>query len=220
MRPAIIIFAKSPEPGKVKTRLAQTIGFERAVSLYLAMVRDTAKAARKSGASVLWRVDGEPGALKEIIGNDKVKSQCGGDLGARLSVAFEEAFSRGLCPVAAVGTDCPSLGEIHLRDLLEKSAGFDAAFIPSPDGGYSAIALRAPLPAVFGAIPWSSPDTLKVSIKRITCAGKSHCLLDPLEDIDDIESLRRFSKSLSGKNRSGASETGRILLSPEFAFLT
>jgi rSAM/selenodomain-associated transferase 1 len=220
VRPAIIIFAKSPVPGKVKTRLAETIGSGKAASLYLAMVRDAARAARETGAALRWWVEGEAGDLKELTGVDPVRRQCGGDLGARLSEAFREAFSEGFGPVAAIGTDCPYLESAHLSNLLENASSFDASFIPSPDGGYSAVALKAPLVAVFQDIPWSSPDTLSVSLERISEAGKTYRLQDPLEDIDDFESLRRFSASLNEKKLHSATETEKMLLSPEFTFFT
>jgi rSAM/selenodomain-associated transferase 1 len=220
MHPAIILFARSPEPGKVKTRLARAIGDGRATALYLAMVADTASAARKTGARLLWWIDGEVGGLAGIIGKDTVKRQPSGDLGARLAAAFRDAFSSGFGPVTAAGTDCPSLGGSHLAALLEKSGEFDAAFIPSPDGGYCAVGLKSYFPEVFREIPWSTSRTLEVSLKRIADAGKSCRLMDPLEDIDEFESLLGFYKSLQGKNRPDAPETGKVLASPEFAFLS
>ncbi|MGA7489669.1 MAG: DUF2064 domain-containing protein, partial [Xanthobacteraceae bacterium] len=114
-----------------------------------------------------------------------------GDLGARMLAAIEAANA----PALVIGTDCPALEPGHLRaaaDILR--AGVDAVVIPAEDGGYTLIGLRAPAPALFSDMPWSTPRVMDETRRRLTQLGMSWREPATLWDVDlpaDLERLRR-----------------------------
>jgi len=195
----LLLFAKQPRPGRVKTRLAASIGDEAACGLYRAFLADLAVLARGGPWRVRWWVDGDIRAFRKLVGTgDEVLRQCAGDLGQRLTAAFEDAFGRDEGPAAAVGSDCPLLTRRHLASLfhaVEQEA--DAAILPSEDGGYAAIALARPVPQAFTGIPWSTEGVLSATLRALAEAGCRATVLAPSFDVDHEEDLRRLATRLA-----------------------
>jgi rSAM/selenodomain-associated transferase 1 len=194
----VVVFLKLPTPGRVKTRLAAGVGDREAVMIYTELVRRTLAALPDEGSSV-W-LFGEPAArLGEIeswvdsLGifawqaRAKMIPQPGGDLGDRLSMAFERAFAESFEQVLAVGTDCPQLTRAHFQDAWERLNETDAVVGPAVDGGYYLIGLRSPAPELFSEIPWSSPVTLEATLRAAESAGLTVSRLETLRDVDSID---------------------------------
>jgi hypothetical protein len=202
--PSLIVFARGPEAGRVKTRLAPALGPEGAARLYRAFLED---AARAYGPPADWSAvlcaDGDPEAsgLRALFPLPwRLTRQTEGDLGARLAAAFREEFRRGVGSAVAVGSDHPALSRRRLEEvfgLLE--AGHQAAAIPAEDGGYCAIGLRrdAPVQEVFREIPWSSPQVLGVTLERLAGAGLRMALLPGSYDVDRPEDLARLRRDVA-----------------------
>ena len=196
----LILFAKAPEPGRVKTRLAPLLTGEGAARLYRGFLEDAARVyvQPQLWASVLAAdSDPEHPFLQSLFPPPWRRiAQVGEDLGERLCVAFEGEVARGAKAVLAVGSDHPALPGERLRRAFEAiRAGADAALIPAEDGGYCAIALsaRAAPAAVFRDIPWSSASVLAVTRTRLAEAGLSVVTLEAAYDVDrpeDVERLR------------------------------
>jgi uncharacterized protein len=193
----LIVFLKVPRPGFVKTRFAATVGAEKACEIYLELVEGLLERIR-SLPNVELRIAPDDG-----IGECEswrqppwtIRSQGEGDLGARMSRAFEAAFSCGWDRVLAIGSDCPYVGidEIHEgRERLEQAS---VVLGPAKDGGYWMIGMRKFLPALFGGIEWSTEKVLEQTLKRAEAGGGSVSLLESLEDIDDIEAWDRYIKA-------------------------
>lgn len=188
--PRVIVFVRAPELGRVKTRLAATLGAGRALAVYRELLGGTLDTLRPH-AEVELRVtpDGAAEGFGRCLGLElppdwRIRSQGAGDLGGRLSRAVEEAFATASGPVVAIGCDCP---EITLADVEEAGrllSGADVVFGPADDGGYWLIGLKRPVPEVFQGIAWGGPQVLAQSLDQLRRRGLTAHLLRPLGDID------------------------------------
>ena len=186
MSPSLLVIAKEPVPGRVKTRLAPPCTLEQAASLALAALSDTlasALASRRAGRRVLV-LDGEPG--RWLPDGFDVIAQRGEGLGERLAAAFEDADG----PAFLVGMDTPQVTPELLDAGLEALERGDAAFGPALDGGYWAIGLRRPDPKVFADVPMSQDHTGAVQRARMAALDLQTSALPPLRDIDTIHDAR------------------------------
>jgi hypothetical protein len=192
--PTVILMAKAPRPGTVKTRLALDVGAERACAIYRWMVE-----RQLSEIPSGWRVEvffDPPGSLHEMqfwLGErDAFHPQSTGDLGARMCTAAESAFSRSPSAVILVGGDCP---ELSTRDLEKAYSSLqseaDVVFGPASDGGYYLLGLRAMNRGLFEGISWSSSSTLEESLAKAATLQLNVSILGEKEDIDTVDSFER-----------------------------
>ncbi len=185
----VIVFAKAPRPGLVKTRLAADVGAEEAVRLYRALGRATVDALR-GGAHALrcYHHPADPAATAEVRswlgpGGVDFAAQRGADLGERMAHALDECLDEAE-EVCIVGTDIPGLGAEAVADAFRLLATHDVVIGPATDGGYYLLALREPRPELFADVPWSTGDVLDVTLRRAAEAGLTVGLLAPKSDVD------------------------------------
>jgi hypothetical protein len=219
--PSLILFARTPEPGRVKTRLAGRLTEAGAADLYDAFLTDASRAYLDSRRwrSVLCAEDDPPGSrLKELFPLPWVlESQARGDLGDRLGAAFACEFRRGAPAAVAVGSDHPSLPRERLAEVFgELANGYAAAVVPAEDGGYCAIGLssRAPVPTIFRDIAWSTDAVLRQTVARMEGAAIRYRLLDPAYDVDRPEDLDRLRRDLTQRDPAAEdfpAATARVL---------
>jgi rSAM/selenodomain-associated transferase 1 len=200
--PAIVVIAKSPAPGRVKTRLTPPCSPEQAARLAGAALGDTLAAAaraRRAARRVLV-LDGAP--VRVPRGFDVVP-QRGDGLAARLAAAFEDVGG----PAFLVGMDTPQVTPQLLDAGLGALDGADAVFGATLDGGYWGIGLRRPDPAAFDGVPMSEPATGLAQRARLAALGLRTTVLPPLRDVDTIADARavaaaapasRFAAALAG----------------------
>jgi rSAM/selenodomain-associated transferase 1 len=183
--PAVLVIAKAPVPGRVKTRLCPPCTPEQAATLASAALQDTLAAAAAAGAGRRVLVlDGEPAAW--LPTGWEVVRQRGHGLAERLAAAFEDAGA----PAFLVGMDTPQLTPALIRAGLRALATHDAAFGPAADGGYWGIGLRRPRRAVFAGVPMSEPHTGAVQRRRLEVLGLRTAALPTLLDVDTIAAAR------------------------------
>jgi rSAM/selenodomain-associated transferase 1 len=205
-RPALVLFARAPVAGAVKTRLAALLGSDGAARLYRAFLEDAARLYAAGRWRPVLYAEGDPDdrELAVLFGSPwRREAQSGGDLGRRLAEAFRAERSRGAKDIVAVGSDHPALARAALAELLEAiSRGEYAAVIPAQDGGYCAIALgeRADPEAIFDRIPWSSAATLEATLRRIRALALSAAVLDPSYDVDRPEDLTLLRDDLARRD--------------------
>lgn len=222
MIPSLVLFARVPRLGLVKTRLAPRLTEAGALALYRAFLEDAARTYAGSGdwtPVVAAEPDPDDPAIAELFPKPwRRESQGGGGLGERLTAAFEREFARGASAAIAVGSDHPSLPLSILSDALALLADgrHAAAAVPAEDGGYCAIALdkRGPWESAFRDIPWSTADVLAVTIRRLAEAGVELALLPPGYDVDrpeDVDRLRRDLASRDPRSADFPSATARAL---------
>jgi rSAM/selenodomain-associated transferase 1 len=186
MAPSLIVIAKAPVPGRVKTRLTPPCTPVQAARLAAAAIADTldaALAARRPGRRIVV-LDGEPGPW--IPAAFEVIPQRGDGLGERLAAAFADAGG----PAFLVGMDTPQVTPEALDAGLGALGAFDAAFGAALDGGYWGIGLRAPDDAVFAGVPMSVSSTGAVQRARLALLRLRTAVLGPLLDVDTIEDAR------------------------------
>jgi len=191
---ALIIFIKNPQLGKVKTRLAKSIGEEKALNVYNQLLQITQSVSLQCNFSrylfysdFIDRADNwyEKDFLKHL--------QIGDDLGQRMQHAFEFVFKLGHSKAIIIGSDCPTIMPEHLQQAettLEKN---DVVFGPSEDGGYYLMGMKKAIPTLFENQPWSTDLLLQNSIKQLGQLQLSHHLLPVLNDIDTLEDWENYN---------------------------
>jgi rSAM/selenodomain-associated transferase 1 len=215
MRPVVILFAKAPVSGGVKTRLATRIGARQAADLHAAFVSDELELLATLGdaADVELHTDIETDAWAEKKVSRKLQS--GGDLGARMYNALETALRSGRPQAMIVGGDVPTLPAAHLRVLLASTA--EVALGPTEDGGFYAIGCRRVHPGMFRGVRWSGPQVLEETVRAAKESGLSVELgpqwfdVDSPEDLDRLASsgsLPRHTAALLRRQRSGSLPQG------------
>jgi rSAM/selenodomain-associated transferase 1 len=176
----LLVIAKAPVPGRVKTRLTPPCTPAQAADMARAALIDTltaASAARFAGRRVLV-LDGEPGAW--LPSGFEVIPQRGDGLAERLAAAFDDVAE----PAFLVGMDTPQLAPWQLDAGLSAVAWGDSAFGPAFDGGYWGIGLRTPDPEVFAGVPMSTDDTGSAQYARMRALGLQPGILPPRRDVD------------------------------------
>ena len=190
---AVAVLAKAPIPGFAKTRLIPALGAEGAALLQARLVeRAVANAcAAVIGPVTLWTTPDESHPLFQAIGAHfgvALARQGDGDLGTRMLAAMAAANT----PALVIGTDCPALTSEHLRAAADILRGADAVIIPTEDGGYALIGMRAPAPALFSDMHWSSPDVMDETRRRLRELGLTWQEPATLWDVDRPEDLERL----------------------------
>lgn len=209
---ALILFAKRPLAGAVKTRLLPLLTAEAAAELYACLLRDTLAMVRTlSGISCCIFYQDDPGAAAFFAAaapDCEALPQRGADLGARMQAAFGELFGRGFGQVAIIGSDAPGLPADYVAAAFARldDAGTDVVFGPAIDGGYYLLAMKRLCAELFAEIPWSSGEVLARSRQRAAAGGLGVALLPSWHDLDTPEDLER----LLGENTLGG-ETGDYL---------
>jgi rSAM/selenodomain-associated transferase 1 len=197
----LLVFARLPERGRVKTRLAAAIGDERALAVYEAMLADVLAAVGESSAEteieVLWapteNADGD--SLRRAFGDRSLAMQTGATLGDRMSMAFSERFFfHRTQKIVAIGVDEPRL----TRELIDHAFALldscEWVVGPATDGGYYLIGCRSAAfdTSIFDGIAWGTADVLSATVAKIADAGATLATLPERSDIDVAEDLDRF----------------------------
>ena len=213
-RAALIIFAKAPLPGQVKTRLCPPLTPDEAATLHGTLVldvlersRDAQKRARVPFDRYVWCAPSADHVYFKILaarhGLER-ETQTGEDLGARMLGAFDTLFARGHGRVVMVGTDIPTLAPRLLNEAVERLEDHDVVLGPALDGGYYLIGLSRGVPALFRNVPWSSADVLSRTRSIAAEQNLRVALLAPLRDIDRLEDLQALIKACASVGRGEA----------------
>jgi uncharacterized protein len=199
-RTALVIFAKAPVPGQVKTRLCPPLTADEAATIHGTFVLDTLERTKAAVMKLKLQVDrylacAPSSALAFFRIMEERQAVClleqeGEDLGARMNRASETLFQRGHQQVLIVGTDVPSLPLDYYRQALNQLESHDVVVGPALDGGYYMIGLTQIAPALFTGIPWSTDRVLAMTREKAMNMGLRVALLPEWRDVDTIEDLR------------------------------
>lgn len=184
MKNALIIFIKNVVPGKVKTRLAATVGTERAVKIYEALLARTRTEALKTNAdlhvfystAINTSDDWDDGIFTKKI-------QRGNDIGERMSNAFLDIIPPYKKAIL-IGGDIAKISAQIIEEGFEQLNHHDFVLGPALDGGYYLIGQKTPTPAIFDNIKWSSGEVANKTLKNMAAQQKTCYLLPALSDID------------------------------------
>jgi hypothetical protein len=194
---AVLVFAKAPRPGEVKTRLIPLLGAEGAAALHAKLVERALETAR---AAAFGRIElhcapdtGDPFFRLCADGfGVTLQPQSAGDLGARMLYAFESTLAAYAC-VLLVGSDCPALTARHLRQADKALRdGADAVFVPCEDGGYALIGLTRADTGLFDGIAWGGDSVMADTRARLKRLGWAWSELETLWDVDRPEDYARL----------------------------
>lgn len=188
----LIIFIKNPELGKVKTRLAKSIGEDAALSVYLKLMDHTKAVALETQATRYLFYD------TLIIEEDSWGSeqfiknvQADGDLGARMQAAFSQTLAKADKAII-IGSDCPEISSEIIESALRRLDLADVVIGPTHDGGYYLLGMKEPHPELFADMEWSTESVFEETINRIQAKGLLYTLLPTLSDMDNIDDLNKF----------------------------
>ncbi|HTN28211.1 MAG TPA: TIGR04282 family arsenosugar biosynthesis glycosyltransferase [Burkholderiales bacterium] len=196
---ALVVFAKAPQPGRVKTRLAPLLGEQGAARLHARMIEDTLRVAVRAGFErvELHCVPHARHATFSALAQRHsliLRAQGRGDLGVRMQRAFERAL-RTARVVVLIGTDCPVLRVADLRAAARAlQGGADAALSPAEDGGYALIGLRRTSPRLFSGIEWGSDSVLAQTRLHLRELGWRWRELRTVWDVDRPEDYARLER--------------------------
>lgn len=195
----IVVFAKYPEPGRVKTRLIGAIGAEAATELHRQCLRLTIDAVRRvQDAIARVAISPDDADFSEFIdGTASVIPQGDGDLGERLGRVTQQRFAAGCDQLLLVGSDCPMLAPNDLRAAFDALDSHDAVIGPAIDGGYYLLGLRRPEVSLFVDIDWSTDRVADQTRDRAAAAGLTIGELPARRDIDTFEDLVSAYESIS-----------------------
>lgn len=199
----LIVFVKNPVLGEVKTRLAASLGEQRALDIYNELLEITRENITNLGCQkhvffgsfieddVIW----EEAFLSKNI-------QDGGGLGERMESAFYRIFRSESDPVKAVliGSDCPELTSVHINQAFELLDTSDVVLGPALDGGYYLIGMKKNHPAIWLEIDWSTDRVYQQTIDKINKFNISYSVLPVLQDIDTQDD---WSDYLSRRGEKG-----------------
>lgn len=202
---ALVIFAKAPIPGQVKTRLCPPLTPDEAATLHGSFVLDTLERTKAAIATFKLPLDRYLACSPSIAHvffkimeerqGVQLLDQVGDDLGARMHQAVETLFARQYTRVVIVGSDVPSLPLEQYKQAITLLESNDLVLGPALDGGYYLVGLNRPIPDLFIDIPWSTDQVLAQTQEKAKALGLKTALLAPWRDVDTIDDLQALIES-------------------------
>jgi len=198
----LILIAKIPRRGRVKTRLVPPLSPEQALTLYRAFLLDQIAFLGSFGdgneielcLDEPWHPQPGDAALPVDL---RLTEQGDGDLGARMLRAFRRSRSEGVTATVVLGADAPTLPRSRVDEALQRlGAGQPGVVTPAADGGYVLLGLREPRPELFRGVAWGGPHVLSATLGRAEDCGVELGLLPDWYDVDDHAALERLARDL------------------------
>jgi len=192
----LLVFARNPIPGQVKTRLIPSLGVEPATAVYRQMLVDTLVTCSQVVADQreVWIDQPPPDPVLAGMAAQSgmsMRVQSGGDLGTRMHGAFSDTLQTA-CSAVLIGTDCPEYDRDYLEDAFQALGQYDAVLGPAVDGGYVLIGLKSVAPGLFQDIPWGTDRVLAATRHQLQCLQWSWLELPARHDVDHPQDLSRF----------------------------
>lgn len=188
MRKLLMVFTKNPEKGKVKTRLAKTIGDDAALEVYIRLLNHTKKFVGESNS------DKAVFYSQEITGNDDWSAmgcqqvlQHPGDLGDRMKAAFDYAFAKEYQQVIIVGSDCPEVNSEIISEAFDALTHNDIVIGPAEDGGYYLLGMNQMHACFFENKSWSQEALFTETMHDVVKHKLKTQILKTCNDIDTID---------------------------------
>jgi uncharacterized protein len=191
----LIVFTRYPSQGKTKTRLIPVLGSVGAANLHRLMAgRTIARALSLQNSRQLsveiHHTGGSQQQMQDWLGTELIyQNQIDGDLGERMTAAFQKSFDSGVDKAAIIGTDCPDLKAEILAQAFDELSECDLVLGPAKDGGYYLIGLRRAIPELFRGINWGTSEVFACTRAIAQNSGLTIAVLPTLADIDRPEDL-------------------------------
>lgn len=194
----ILFMVRWPEPGRVKTRLARSVGDAKACAIHRLLTEECFReAVAVRNANTVVCGTGAPCTAFEgwLRGAWGYWDQPEGDLGVRLETLFDRAFRCGANRVAAIGSDAPTLTSADIALAVERASDTSVSVVPAADGGYVLLATRFHIPSLFTGIPWGADGVLSATMEACRSSGMEMHLGATRRDVDTIEDWEIVSAS-------------------------
>lgn len=195
MKKQLIIFAREPEKGKVKTRLQAVLTQEQSLRLYKCFLKDAVETARTIDCDrriIAWTSSGDqPRGLRRMAPEFEFYEQRGNGLGDRMYNALR-TFCASHTATVITGSDSPGLPGMYISDAFTALKKNDLVLGPTRDGGYYLIGVRKPCLHLFSDVKWSSPDVLRCTLENARALGKRTAMMPRWFDVDTPEDLERL----------------------------
>ncbi|PIQ48926.1 MAG: glycosyltransferase [Cytophagales bacterium CG12_big_fil_rev_8_21_14_0_65_40_12] len=193
----LIIFVKNPELGRVKTRLAATVGDQAALNIYKRLLDRTKQitSALPFDKTVFYDRILDEEDLWNAKGFTKDLQQ-EGDLGQRMSTAFQRSFEKGYKRICIIGSDCYELTTEILNDAFNVLKSKNTVIGGAKDGGYYLVGMNQWLPKIFANKAWSTAEVYNSTIKDFVELGMTYAELPKLNDVDTEEDLGPWANDL------------------------
>ncbi len=201
MKNALIIFIKNPEEENVKTRLAKTVGKEKALEIYKTLLHHTNAISKIANADkyvfyssfINEKDEWDSTIFKKYLQN-------GTNLGAKMQHAFEQVFNYGYEKACIIGSDCPQLAADIIDESFIKLNTTDVVIGPAKDGGYYLLCIKKVYAEIFQNISWSTEDVLSETIAVCNQLHLPYFLLAELSDIDTENDWKEFNDGINFMN--------------------
>lgn len=191
----LVVMARYPLPGAVKSRLAARAGADAACALYRAFLADLAARFGAGPWQLVWAVTPADSDLAPFVGAGcRQIAQHGGDLGERMQRCFARLLNEGAARVVMIGADAPHVADGTVRAAFAALENHDGVLVPTRDGGYCLVGLRA-LHDIFSGIPMGTAAVFERTRARFEALGLRWRGLEPSFDVDELEdvvALRRL----------------------------
>ncbi|MDZ7808315.1 MAG: TIGR04282 family arsenosugar biosynthesis glycosyltransferase [Gracilimonas sp.] len=198
----LIIFVKNEEAGKVKTRLAKSIGDEEALKVYQKLIEYTH--AEMVSLEINMEVWYSSYIEKDDIWDNNQftkKLQKGDDLGQRMGNAFKTAFENGTQKTVIIGSDNAEITSGIINEAFKSLDETDFVIGPAKDGGYYLLGMNRFYPQIFKGVEWSTKEVFEDTTRIIEQLGRSYTLLSSLNDIDTIEDWKEAKDDILKNTR-------------------
>ena len=202
---SVIVFARYPEAGKVKTRLSKTMGTEFAAGFYRQMAENifnicVALPRSINDLHLYYYNENDTERIKNWVPPEfSLHLQEGADLGEKMKNAFDLMFKNRYKKVIIIGTDCPGINRNIILKSFTKLSQYNVVTGPSNDGGYYLLGMNKFYPFLFDGIEWSSDQVLNRTIGIITQHKLKYFMLPKLIDIDTEEDLNKWMAVVNDK---------------------
>jgi rSAM/selenodomain-associated transferase 1 len=200
---ALIIFVRKPEQGKVKTRLAASVGEDEALRIYQLLLEHTKAVANQLDCDkyVFYASAIEP---DDMWSNGFTKRlQAESDLGARMKSAFADLFQLGYQRICIIGSDCFELTPLIVQQAFAGLNEADIVIGPAKDGGYYLLGMRHGIKEVFEGVQWSTENVFAQTMELAAKVGWTCSLLPRLVDVDTVEDLPESFSLERGRGNAG-----------------
>ncbi len=206
----LVLFARAPRAGGVKTRLAGAIGDAAALDLHRAFLLDTIHTMHRASHegvvrtvwfSEPWEPDEE---VSRALDGIAVGAQPPGELGERMQACLLDLLTGGYRRVVILGADSPTLPVKFIVRAVTALADRDVVLGPADDGGYYLVGARTVIPEMFRGIAWGGPSVYADTVRVLRLLGAAPVELPPWHDVDTAEDLTRLRADLASWPPAGA----------------
>ncbi|MGK0500021.1 MAG: rSAM/selenodomain-associated transferase 1 [Oceanicoccus sp.] len=193
----LLVFAKAPLAGEVKTRLSPFLTPQQSMQLHRRLVEHCLKIAHCGDLTVeLWCGKEHPWwQFLRPFYDGKYFLQQGDDLGQRMRFSLLDTLNNRCDKALLIGTDCPAIDEAYLQQAAGALDTVDVVLGPAEDGGYVLVGIRADVPELFIDIPWGTDQVMAITRQRIAALGLSCVELPLMSDVDRPEDLLSLEQS-------------------------